>query len=502
MARRYKQGTARTQQAMLPPRIEDYVGHDNAVRAIDAFVDTLDLEALGFQHSGGDLAPGQPAFDPAALLKLYLYGYTNRVHSSRRQERECRRNLEVIWLMEGLVPSYRTIAEFRRVNGKALKAANREFVLLCKELDLLGGQTVGTDGAFFNASASDASIVTKQQLAAELKQIEREIDDYGQLLDDTDAQEGRTGELFPDDPALDKKLEALKQRQARKQLQLKQLQDSGETQLSRTDPDARALRKGKQHTVGYNVQSTVDAAHKLIVHHEVTNAGNDSQQLSSQCTAAMAILGVAAIDVVADAGYYSESELAACEEAGASVYMPIPDKHQALNSQGRISGEHFHYNSRVDVYVCPGGEVLHPRGQPQRKNGVLRRRYTRPAGQCQGCPLKAVCLSKPDSPRNVYRSEHAERVAAHRQRMDEHGAARMRQRAALVEHPFGTLKRWFGWDHFLVRGFEKVGGEMSIMVLGYNLTRVINTLGVRAFTDYCARRKHETSTEAQAALAT
>ena len=501
MARRYKQGTARTQQAMLPPRVEDYVGRENPVRAIDAFVDTLDLEELGFKHTGGDLTPGQPAFDPAALLKLYLYGYINRVHSSRRQERECRRNLEVIWLLEGLVPSYRTIAEFRRINGNALKAANRAFVLLCKELGLLGGETIGVDGAFFNASASDASIVTKKRLEADLQQIEQALESYNQRLDDNDAQEGRNGELFADDPALDEKLEALKQTQARKQAQLKQLQDSGETQLSRTDPDARSLSKGKQHTVGYNVQSTVDDKHKLIVHHEVTNAGNDSQQLSRQCTAAMDILGVEAIDAVADAGYYSEAELAACDAAGATVYVPVPDKHQALNQQGRLSGERFHYHSGVDAYVCPGGELLHPRGQPQRKNGTLRQRYTRPASQCQDCPLKAICLSKPDSPRSVYRSEHAELVAAHRQRMEEHGAERMRQRAGLVEHPFGTLKRWFGWDHFLVRGFEKVGGEMSIMVMGYNLTRVINTLGVSGFVDYCARRVHEKHKGPQAALA-
>jgi transposase len=502
MARRYKQGTARMQQAMLPPRVEDYVGHDNAVRAIDAFVDTLDLQALGFKNSSGVLAPGQPAFDPAALLKLYLYGYTNRVHSSRRQERECRRNLEVIWLLEGLTPSYRTIAEFRRINGQALKAANREFVLLCKALGLLGGETIGIDGSFFNASASDASILTKKQLEVDLQQIERAIDSYSQRLDDNDAQEGRNGALFADDPKLDEKLEALKQTQARKQAQLKQLQDSGETQLSRTDPDARSLSKGKQHTVGYNVQSTVDAQHKLIVHHEVTNAGNDSQQLSRQCTAAMDVLGVDTLDAVADAGYYSETELAAAEAAGVSVYVPIPDKHKALNGQGRISGEQFHYNSAVDAYVCPAGELLQPSGQPQAKNGVLRTRYTRPASQCQDCPLQAVCLAKPDSARSVYRSEHAELVAAHRQRMAAHGAERMRQRAGLAEHPFGTLKRWFGWDHFLVRGFEKVRGEMSIMVLGYNLTRVINILGVVAFREYCARSVHEMNKNCEAAMAT
>lgn len=215
MSRHYKQGTARTQEALLPPRVEDYVGPDNVVRAIDAFVDTLDLEALGFTNSSGDLTPGQPAFDPAALLKLYLYGYTNRVHSSRRQERECRRNLEVIWLLEGLTPSYRTIAEFRRINGKALKAANREFVLLCKAFGRLGGETIGIDGSFFSASASDASIVTKKQLEVDLKQIAREIDSYSQRLDDNDVQEGRQGEWLADDPQLNEKLSGAWLRESR-----------------------------------------------------------------------------------------------------------------------------------------------------------------------------------------------------------------------------------------------------------------------------------------------
>jgi hypothetical protein len=215
----------------------------------------------------------------------------------------------------------------------------------------------------------------------------------------------------------------------------------------------------------------------------------------------MELLGVDTIDALADAGYYSEAELVAAEPASASVYVPIPDTHKALNRQGRLSGERFHYNSAIDAYVCPGGELLPPCGQPVERSGVLRTRYTRPASPCQGCRLKGVCLAKPDSPRTVYRSEHAERIAAHRQRMDEQGAARMRQRAGLVEHPFGTLKRWFGWDHFLVRGFEKVAGEMSIMMLGYNLTRVINTLGGSAFVEYCVRRKHLKGTSSQVGMA-
>lgn len=501
MARRYKQGLARTQEALLPPRVEDYVSESNLVRAIDAYVDTLDLPALGFTNSEGALTPGQPAFDPGMLLKLYLYGYLNRVRSSRRLERECRRNLELMWLLAGLVPSYRTIAEFRRVNGKALRAANRDFVLLCHELDLLGGETIALDGSFFNASASDASITTKKNLAVQLKQIERELETYTQELDANDEQENQAGDGLGEDPELARKLAALKARQARKQAQLNQLETSGETQISRTDPDARALRKGKQQVTGYNVQSSVDEKHKLIVHHEVTNAGNDQNQLSRQCQHSMDVLGVENVTAVADAGYYSESELAACEAAGATVYVPIPDKHQAIKTQGRISGEHFHYSHASNAYLCPAGELLRPQGKPHEKNGIRRTRYSRPARQCQNCPLKAVCLPASGAPRRIYRSEHAGLAQAHRQRMAEQGAERMRQRAGLVEHPFGTLKRWLGWDHFLVRGFAKVRGEMSLIVLGYNLLRVTNLLGVEAFREYCARRPEARQAEAIAQLA-
>ncbi|WP_133512875.1 transposase [Candidatus Thiosymbion oneisti] len=261
MARRYKQGTARSQEALLPPRVEDYVSEFSLVRAIDAYVDLLDLEALGFTNTAGDLTPGQPAFAPGLLLKLYVYGYLNRVRSSRRLERECRRNLELSWLREGLVPSCRTSAEFRRVNGSALRAANRDFIVLCQELELLGRETIGIDGSFFHASASDASITTKKNLQAELKKPERDLEVYTQELDANDAQENQAGDGLGEDPELARKLDELKARQARKQAQLKQLEASGETQLSRTDPDARSLSKGKQHVTGYNVQSGVDGKH-------------------------------------------------------------------------------------------------------------------------------------------------------------------------------------------------------------------------------------------------
>jgi len=488
MSRRYKSGTARAQYALLPPRIEDYVGEDNRVRAIDAYVESLDLVALGFRYADGGLTAGQPSYNPAMMLKLYLAGYMDRVRSSRRLSRECERNLEVIWLVEGLRPGYRSVAEFRRVNGPALRAACRDFVVLCKELELLGGEVVALDGAFFNASASDASIMTKKRLEQKLEQLESDIDTYCRELDLEDEKEREWSDGLSDEPALKEKLERLKAHQARTQSQLKQLEASGESQLSRTDPDARKLSKKGQRVTGYNVQSVVDEKHKLMVHHEVTNAGNDQQQLAPQGRVAKEALGVETLTVLADAGYYSESQLVASDQAGLSVYVPIPDKHKAVTARGRFSGERFTYVEGADVYVCPGGELLRPRGKPSAKGGIQRTRYTRAAGHCQRCPLRALCLPEKARCRQLFRSEHAARVDAHRRRMAEAGSEPMRRRAATVEHPFGTLKRWFGWDHFLVRGFTKVRGEMSLMVLAYNLMRVLNLIGMAALRDYCARR--------------
>ena len=260
--------------------------------------------------------------------------------------------------------------------------------------------------------------------ASQLKKIARDLDAYTPCLDANDEQEQHAGDRCGEDPALGSKLAEIKERQARKQTQLKQLEASGETQRSRTDPDARALNKGRQQVTGDNVQSGVDDKHPLIVHHEVTNAGNDQNQLSGQCRAAMEILSVTEITAVADSGYYSEAELAACEAANATVYVPIPDKHKVVTGQGRLSGERFHDNRAIDAYICPAGEVLPPRGQPHQKNGIRRTRYSRPASQCRDCPLKAVCQSASGSARSIYRSEHAQLVEAYRQRMADQGPNR------------------------------------------------------------------------------
>ena len=306
--RNYKIGPCREQLSLLPPRVEDYVARDNPVRAIEAYVGALDLERLGFRHAGGGLCAGQPSYDPADLLKAYLYGYLHRVRSSRRLEQEAHRNLELMWLLKGLTPGYRTVANFRRDNWAALKAANREFVLLLRELDLLGGELVAIDGAFFHGDASKASIKTKKRLAEQLARLERDIEEYGKALASNDAieethspadQDGgrRNGGSVADD------LAALMERRAKAQADLDRLKESGETQLSTTDADARLLSKRGHVIAGYNVQIAVDAKHKLIATSEVVNDGNDSGQLYEVAEAAKEALGVETLEAIADTGY-------------------------------------------------------------------------------------------------------------------------------------------------------------------------------------------------------
>jgi transposase len=514
--RRYKQGQARHQAMLLPPSVEDYIGADNLVRAIDAYVESLDLAALGFSYAAGALRAGQPAFHPGDLLKLYLYGYLNRVRSSRRLEAECGRNLEVMWLLNGLTPSYHTIADFRKDNAQALRATCRDFVVLCGELGMIGGKRVGLDGSFFNASASDGSIKTKKQLESELAAIARDFERYHQELDGQDAEEA---DAAPSAVATVVQLEALKARAQRRREQIEQLTEAGETQLSRTDPDARRLRKNGQKVTGYNVQSVVDDEHKLIITHEVTNAGNDLGQLVPMIEQAQAVLAEVApapdcaapttpnpapgedaaapaqvnasapLEALADAGYFTESDIAACQARGITVYVPLPEhKGNSAEHRGLLANSTFHYDAKRDCYRCPGGQTLNPVGKPVTRSGVERQRYRSRSKVCAACTLRAQCLGQAGTRREIERSEHAEAVERHRVHMQS-SQAQMRERAGLCEHPFGTLKRWLGWDHFLVRGFEKVRGEMALLVNCYNLRRVLSILGIVGFIAACRKRR-------------
>jgi transposase len=483
--RQYKQGIPRQQGYLLPPSVEEYVGEDNPVRAIEAYVNSLDLTALGFHNAEGELTPGQPAFAPQALLKLYLYGYLHRVRSSRRLAAECQRNLEVIWLLEGLRPGYKTIADFRQDNLKALKGVNRDFVQLCKELDLFGAELVGIDGSFFRGNVAKASIYTAERLKRALVRVEQDIADYLAELNQVDQQEGSAR---GSDPQLSPKLEALRQRQTKRQNQLRQLEESGESQIAEVDPDARLLNKGGGTVAGYNVQIGVDARYKLILTHAVTQDGNDQQQLAPMGLAAKAELGVERLDTTQDQGYFNAQQILTCEENGITPYVPEPDKQAQPRQQGRFARDEFAYETQANAYVCPAGQVLSYHGSRQ-KGGKTLWDYRSSPEVCASCALKGHCLPAKMGYRTLTRWEHEERIEAHRARMATEGAAKMRQRSGLCEHPFGTLKLWCGWTHFLLRGLEKVRAEMSLLMLGYNFKRVLSIIGLAAFRAHCVGRR-------------
>jgi transposase len=492
--RTFKTGVCREQPSFLPARVEDYVGPDNPVRAIEAYVGTLDLGKVGFRHAAAGGGVGQPPYDPADLLKLYLYGYLNQVRSSRRLEREAQRNLELIWLLKGLTPGYRTIAKFRQENWAALKVANRNFVLLARELGLVSGALVAIDGAFFHGDASKGSIVTRKRLSKQIALLDREIEAYGRALEQNDAKEARSrGEHDRGDGDggdLAQRVEALMTKRARAQADLDQLERSGETQVSKTDADARLLTKNGQTVAGYNVQIAVDDKHKLIVASEVVNDGNDTGQLYEMATAAKDALGVEVLQAVADVGYYNGATLKDCEEDGIVAYVPQPERTGRLTAQGRFTHEDFTYDAETNAYRCPTGDLLRPTKRPKRNGDRLEVRYVSRKPVCDACPLRGRCVTDKRPTREIFRWVHEDVVERHRERMM-NADAMMRRRAGLAEHPFGTLKCRAGYRHFLVRGFDKVRGEWSLMALCYNFTRVLNILGFDGFTTYLARVREQ-----------
>ena len=487
MNRTFKSGESREQPSLLPPRIEDYVGPDNPVRAIESYVCALDLAKLGFRHAKRVVGAGQPPYDPADLLKLYLYGYINQIRSSRRLEREACRNLELIWLLKNLKPGYRTIANFRKENWKALKAVNRSFVLLARELGLVGGSLVAIDGALFHGDASKASIFTRRRLAEQIVTLDREIEAYGKSLEDNDATEveQRTdghggGGAHGDD--LGVKVKELMAKRSRAQADLEGLDTSEKRQLSLTDPDARLLSKGDQTIAGYNVQSVVDDKHKLIVASEVVNS-SDAGHLHAMAKAAKEVLEVKSLQVLADAGYYNSADLKACEDDGIEAYVPPSEGNGALEKQGRFSLKDFGYDATADAYRCPAGELLRPtKKRFTNTSGRVEIRYLSRKAICGACPLRARCLAPKAAQRSIARWEHEDVIERHRARMQSADAGDlMRRRSGIVEHPFGTIKCRAGYRHFLVRGFNKVRGEWSLMALCYNFTRVLNILGLERF---------------------
>ena len=470
--KRFIEGVDRSQTTLFPERLEDWIDDDNAVRVIDVFVDELELFELGFER----VAPkgtGRPGYHPAAMLKLYIYGYLNRVQSSRRLEREAGRNVEVMWLTCRLTPDHKTIADFRKDNGPAIRKVCAQFIVLCRQLNLFAEACVAIDGSKFKAVNSRDRNVTRGKMKRRLKEVEKNVERYLQQLDSADRQEPSVARTTKTE-RLGDKIAMLKEETKRLKTLEAEMLATPDKQISLTDPDARSMATSARGSgvVGYNVQAAVDTTHHLIVAHEVINEGHDRSQLSAMSKQAKAALETDELEVVADRGYFNGEEILACDEADITVTLPKP-----LTSNNRTKGrfvkQDFRYVTDDDVYICPAGERLVYRSTNVEKGRTLRRYWT---NACQGCAMKDRCTTGKE--RRITRWEHEHVVEAVERRLDEH-PERMRTRRETVEHPFGTIKSWMGSTHFQMRTLKRVGTEMALHVLAYNLKRVMNILGIR-----------------------
>ena len=470
--RRFVEGADRGQSTLFPECLEDWIGEDNAVRVVDVYVDELDLSELGF----GGVTPeatGRPSYHPSMLLKLYIYGYLNRVQSSRRLEHEAGRNVEVMWLTGRLIPDHKTIADFRKDNGTAIRKVCAHFVALCRAMGLLTLASVAIDGSKFKAVNNRDNNFTRAKMERRMAQIEESVARYLQQLDTADRQEP-SEVLQAKTSRLKEKIETLKQQMRRLQGLKVEMLAAPDQQISLVDPDARSMATSGRGSgvVGYNVQIAVDTKHHLIITHEVTNEGSDRSQLSAVAKQAKATLDVEKLDAVADRGYFNGEEILACEEAGITVTLPKPMTSNA-KAEGRFGKQDFRYVAEEDVYVCPAGERLAYYYTSEDK-GLIQHRYVTKA--CQNCAIKQSCTTAKE--RRIKRWEHEHIIDAVQRRLDEH-PEKMRQRRETVEHPFGTIKARMGATHFLMKTLPRVASEMALHVLAYNLTRVINIMGAR-----------------------
>jgi transposase len=466
----FVEGVDRGQSTLFPALLDDYVAEDNPVRAVDVFVDGLDLDKLGFVGVQ-PLDTGRPGYHPGMMLKLYIYGYLNRVPSSRRLERECQRNIEMIWLTGQLAPDFKTIADFRKDNGKAIREVCREFVALCHKLGLLSAASVAIDGSKFKAVNARDKNFTEAKMKRRLERIEESIARYIAQLETAD----RRGDGVPEAKVahFKDKIVKLNEEIARLSAIKAEMMKSKDKQISLTDPDARSMATSGRDTgiVGYNVQTAVDTKNHLIVAHEVTNVGTDRHELLNMAEQARTEMGVETLDAVADRGYYEGEEIKACEESGITVTLPKPQT-SGSKAAGRFGKQDFVYVAADDVYRCPAGERLTYRYANVEDGKTLRRYWT---GSCKTCALKAKCTT--GSERRITRWEHEAILEKVQDRLD-HNPAAMVVRRQTVEHPFGTIKCWMGWTHFLTKRLPKVATEMALNVLAYNMKRVMMIVGV------------------------
>ena len=469
--KRFVEGQDRAQLVLLPECLDDFVGEDNPVRVVDAFIEELDLALLGFAGVVPE-ATGRPSYHPATLLKIYLYGYLNQVQSSRRLEREAQRNIELMWLVGRLAPDFKTIADFRKDNGAAIRAVCGQFVELCRRLKLFTHAVVAIDGSKFKAVNNRDKNYTVAKVTGRMEQVNASIARYLRALDRADREESDVAEAKS--VRLKEKIAGLRRQMHALKMMEQAVQDAPDQQVSLTDPDARSMAtsgKGTA-TVGYNVQIAVDAEHHLIVAHEVTNQGYDRHQLAPMAFKAQQATGCTQITALADRGYFNGDQVLSCEGTGVAPVVP-----KTLTSgnakRGLFTGQDFIYDAEKDHYTCPAGQHLtRGRVRSDRRGDVDQYRHLT---ACFTCPLKPKCT--PDKLKRIKRWKHERVLDAMQARLDRMPDA-MGVRRQTVEHPFGTIKAWMGSTHFLTRTLKRVSTEMSLHVLAYNIKRVIAIIGV------------------------
>jgi transposase len=461
------EGRSRYQATLYPETLDEVIASDSAVRVIDAFVDSLDLAGLGFSKVEAE-ATGRPPYDPRDLLKLYLYGYSNQMRSSRRLEREARRNVEVFWLINRLEPVFKTIADFRKDHPEAIAGVCRAFIQFCREQSAFGGKVLAIDGSKIAAVASRKQVITPKKLAERDAAIERKIAEYLAAMDEADAEETPVEPAKTDVAAA---LAALKARRAELQQQAEELVREGLKQKVLTEPEARLMRTPRGHQVAYNAQIAVDAQHDLIVAFDLTNEGNDLQQLHPMARQGKAAVGADQVTVVADTGYANGEHGRQCEQDGITAIVPHAER---VNPKGKqyFSRDQFSYDRESDSWSCPAGEVL-----KLFKTSRTKRKKEYRTQACPACPLKPQCTEA--ARRVIVRGFHEDdREAMHQRALADPSWMKLRREVA--EHPFGTIKWLMGIPRFLVRGLLKAKAELGLSITAYNLNRLIAIKGTPA----------------------
>lgn len=470
----YKQGTDRNQTLLFPPTLEELVEEDNPVRVIDVFVDTLDLKQLGFSKTLLATTGCSP-YHPGMLLKLYIYGYMNRLRSSRKLEKECRRNIEVMWLTGKQGPKYHTISDFRKEHPQQIRKIFRQFVVLCCNWDLLGKQLVAIDGSKFRAVNSKKNNYNRKKIERHLAYIDNKIQEYLEEMEENDKKEKGESQQLKVTQVKEKIGELKKRKKKYKELE-KQLEESNEEQISTTDKDSRSLIIHRDIVeVSYNAQASVDEKHNLIVQYKSTNQ-NDRKALSEMAIETKQALEVEELEVLADKGYHNGEEIAKCKKENIATYVPPQEyKHNAPIPTKDYYREQFKYNEQKDIYTCPEGHELASNGRWYKRRGIKIKQYK--TKECAHCQVNHLCTSSAEG-RLIERHIYQKEVEENNQRVKE-DKEKYLGRQAIVEHPFGTIKRQWGYNYLLVKGLEKTDGEFGLMFLCYNLKRVINIIGIK-----------------------